>query len=85
MRKFELYFKNYLIGNIEMNDNSFQYVPNKEVIEEINDDLLLVFLKEKIDYLHPFFESRIKNMDKFNMKELKYPNSSYELKEIIKQ
>ena len=21
MRKFELYFKNYLIGNIEMNDN----------------------------------------------------------------
>ena len=55
MRKFELYFKNYLIGDIEMNDNSFLYVPNKEVIEEINDDLLLVFLKEKIDYLHPFF------------------------------
>lgn len=83
MRKFELYFKNYLIGSIEMNDNSFLYIPNKEVIEEINDDLLLVFLKEEIDYLHPFFESRIENMDKFNMKELKYPNSSYKLKEII--
>lgn len=83
MRKFELYFKHYLIGSIEMNDNSFLYIPNKEVIEEINDDLLLVFLKEEIDYLHPFFESRIENMDKFNMNELKYPNSSYKLKEII--
>ena len=83
MRKFELYYKEYLIGNIEMNDNSFLYVPNKKNIEEINDDLLLVLLKDKIDYYHPFFESRIKNMDKFNMNELKYQNSSYELKEIV--
>lgn len=83
MRKFELYYKEYLIGSIEMNDNSFLYIPNKEVIEEINDDLLLVFLKEEIDYFHPFFKSRIENMDKFNMNELKYPNSSYKLKEII--
>lgn len=83
MRKFELYYKEYLVGNIEMDDNSFLYVPNKKNIEEINDDLLLVFLKDKIDYYHPFFESRIKNMDKFNMKELKYQNSSYELKEIV--
>ena len=83
MRKFELYYKDYIIGNIKMNEDSFLYAPNSEVIKKIEEEIILEFLKEKIDYYHPYFKSRIENMDKFNLKSIKYINSNYELKEII--
>jgi len=84
MRKFELYYNGYIIGNIEMNNNYFIYTPNKNNIEEIEDEsIIFSFLKETLTIPHPFIISRIENMDKFGLKNIKYVNSLYELKEII--
>lgn len=76
MEKYELYYKNTLIGILEINDTSCSYKSkNKETG-------FLEFLKEDMDYLHPFFESRITKMKSFNLTELKYITDNYKLRKI---
>lgn len=76
MEKYELYYKNTLIGILEINDTSCSYKSkNKETG-------FLEFLKEDMDYLHPFFSSRINNMKKFNLIKQKYETDNYEIKRI---
>lgn len=77
MEKYELYYKNTLIGILEINDTSCSYKSkNKETG-------FLEFLKEDMDYLHPFFSSRINNMSKFNMTQVQYPTDGYKLVKVI--
>lgn len=79
--KYELYYQNDLIGTITLdlgtNIASYNYLNNKQNIFE--------FLKyDVIDNINnlPFFKSRIDNMNKFKLTEVKYQNDFYLLKRI---
>jgi hypothetical protein len=79
MEKYELYYLGILIGKLEILNNEYKYV----VINKHND--IFYFLNEDSfgnlkDF--PFMESRVKNMKKFNLSNLKYQNSNYELIKI---
>ena len=76
MEKYELYYRDVLIGILEINNSTYYY---KSI--ENNQDILS-FLKEDMDYLHPFLESRITKMKRFNLTELKYLTDNYELRKI---
>jgi len=76
MEKYELYYLGILIGKLEILNNDYKYL----VINKHND--IFNFLNEDSsgnikDF--PFMESRINNMKKFNLSNLKYQNSNYEL------
>lgn len=76
MEKYELYYLGILIGKLEILNNEYKYL----VINKHND--IFNFLNEDSsgnikDF--PFMESRINNMKKFNLSNLKYQNSNYEL------
>lgn len=79
MEKYELYYLGILIGKLEILNNEYNYL----VINKHND--IFNFLNEDSsgnikDF--PFMESRINNMKKFNLLNLKYQNSNYELKKV---
>ena len=65
--KYELYYRNILIGNLCISNDYTKYTPNKENISNI-DDMIFNFLKEEMDYLHPFLKMRVDKLKKFNMK-----------------
>ena len=76
MEKYELYYLGILIGKLEILNNEYKYL----VVNKHND--IFNFLNEDSsgnikDF--PFMESRINNMKKFNLSNLKYQNSNYEL------
>ena len=76
MEKYELYYLGILIGKLEILNNDYKYL----VINKHND--IFNFLNEDSsgnikDF--QFMESRINNMKKFNLSNLKYQNSNYEL------
>ena len=76
--KYELYYRNILIGNLSISNDYTKYTPNKENISNI-EDLIFNFLKEEMDYLHPFLKMRVDKLKKFNMKSVSFPTDSYKL------
>lgn len=76
MEKYELYYKDVLIGLLEINNNTYYY---KHI--ENNQDIL-EFLKDDMDFLHPFLESRITKMQSFNLTELKFQTDDYKIIKI---
>ena len=79
--KYELYYKDILIGNLDVSNNTIKYTANKENINNLDEDenMILNFLKEDMDYLHPFLEMRIDKLKKFNLKSVAFPTDNYKL------
>ena len=80
MNKYELYYKDILIANITIIENQ---IIEYKVLNPIND--IFNFLKKDFSGMlvdFPFIKSRIDNMNKFNLEQLKYENNSYLLKRI---
>lgn len=80
MNKYELYYKNILIANILINQNNQIEYKVLNIVEDT-----FIFLQKDFNGLldeFPFIKNRIENMDKFNLNELKYVNTSYLLKRI---
>lgn len=79
MNKYEIYYKNSLIGNCFIKDDYLEY----KVINKIDD--VFEFLKNDyngklVDF--PFIYDKIIHIKKFNLKELSYQGSSYLVKKI---
>lgn len=79
MSVYKLFYKNILIGTLELSKDYCYYKANLNNIKELDDEMIHAFLKNDMNYLHPFFETRINNMNKFNLDELKYETDNYEL------
>jgi hypothetical protein len=87
IEEYELYYKNIIIGNfnIDTNNNFCNYYPLIDNINKI-DDLIVKLVSNEfhgniIDF--SFINSRIKDMKKFNnLTECKYVNNSYWIKRV---
>ena len=80
MNKYELYYKDILIANITIIENQ---IIEYKVLNAIND--IFNFLQNDFNGMlddFPFIKSRIDNMKKFGLEQLKYENNSYLLKRI---
>ena len=80
MKEYELFYKGVLIGLLSLNENDVSYIANKDNINSFEDcDMMLYFLKEDMNYLHPFFEMRLERMNKFSLDRISFVNDCYEL------
>lgn len=73
MKQYELYYKDSLIGKLEISDKIKYTVVNNNISDVFN------FLKEDMDYLHSFLELRIEKMNTFNLESISFLNDSYKL------
>ncbi len=86
MKKYQLYYLDCLIADFIIDENDFiSYLPDEESICKFNNDIF-AFLKAKINCPlkdMPFIASRINNMLKFDLNELKYVTDNYTIKVIL--
>lgn len=83
---YKLYYKNIYIGKLEVIDNlECIYTHNSNIDNEIINLILRDFIYDKKGSINdfPFFESRIRNMKKFNLTSVKYQTDFYELKQVL--
>lgn len=84
MEKYELYYKEFLIGLIEINECSYYF---KSYTDKLKDnsiyDLIYNFLKEDSFEINSFIRYKIEHMRKFNLDILQYQNSDYVFKKIL--
>ena len=73
MKQYELYYKDSLIGKLEISDEIKYTVVNNNIYDVFN------FLKEDMDYLHSFLKLRIEKMNTFNLESISFFNDSYKL------
>lgn len=73
MKQYELYYKKELIGKLEIS-NMVKYTVVNNNIDDVHG-----FLKEDMDYLHPFLELRVNKMFQFNLEKLSLNTDYYEL------
>ena len=73
MKQYELYYKDSLIGKLEISDKIKYTAVNNNISDVFN------FLKEDMDYLHSFLELRIEKMNTFNLESISFLNDSYKL------
>lgn len=80
MKEYELFYRGVLIGLLSLNENYVSYIANKNNINSCVDrDMILSFLKEDMNFLHPFFEIRLERMNKFSLDRISFENDYYEL------
>lgn len=80
---YEVYYLDHLIGNLYFDpiENKYSYIVKDKIIDELNIKLFSFLVRSTDGYIDefPFFESRISNMKKFNLQELKYPTDSFKI------
>ena len=87
MKTYKVYWKNFFIGTLHVNNKQHQYIPNFEVIKELEGVAPLVAQTTKpYDWGEeiPFFASRIANCERFGEDDYTYHTDHYRL-EIQKE
>ena len=82
MIKYNVWFKNFRIGELYINDEGqYKYVVDMCAVEQAEkDDMILADAKTNQDWSDPipFFETRIANCKRFGVEDkISYPNSEY--------
>lgn len=86
LETYKLYYKNTYIGKLEVTDNlECIYTHNPNIDNEMINLILPDLKHDKKGTINDFsfFESRIRNMKKFNLTCVKYQTDFYELKQVL--
>lgn len=86
LETYKLYYKNTYIGKLEVTDNlECIYTHNPNIDNEMINLILPDLMRDKKGTINDFsfFESRIRNMKKFNLTCVKYQTDFYELKQVL--
>lgn len=82
MVKYDVWFKNFCIGKLYINEQGqYKYVVHMDAVEKAEkDDTIFADAKTDRDWGEPiaFFDSRIENCKRFGQEDkISYPNSEY--------
>ena len=86
---YEVFFEDVLIGilKVDISNKKHLYEPNKNGIEKVNERacLLKVMINgtNGFEELIPFFENRLYNMRRSNLRQVNYQTDKYTVKRIL--
>ena len=88
MKIYSVFWKDVLIGTLSVNNNQHRYIPNYDGINKLKGKAPLVASVTKAyDWGEkiPFFDSRIRNCERFGTEDYTYQTDHYKLELLTKE